>query len=234
MLIIVKKNINEGEFNKVSVLLGDQPITEDSECFIPPQPDEGLDGVEVIDGGPAESLVNATEIAQIENVVEFDWSSRQLLFDGLKQLQRHLRDLLRQLVELLVVEFRNVVRQDGGVDFVLHFRARKQNIEDRKKREESRVHSVGPSSRRKHRPTELSVLDVALIPLRSLVNVALFDEETQEGNGLLGSVLIDLRHVHVVDENDELLAWYFGPVDFSRAFVSVVVDGVLQILRGCP
>lgn len=76
------------------ILLGDEPIRKDPFGLVPPQPHKGLLSWELIHRTSTQALINPTQIPQVEDVVEFDGGTWELVDDLLVQLQSALGDLL--------------------------------------------------------------------------------------------------------------------------------------------
>jgi hypothetical protein len=105
------------------------------------------------------------------------------------------------------------------------------NAEDSKKRKETRVNHIVTSARGQHGSCEQEVTDVDDIQCPSaFINVLLFNEELQQSDWLLGAITVNIGHVHVVYESDQLLAGNLGAINTSTAPVDVVFDGELEVM----
>lgn len=58
------------------------------------------------------------------------------------------------------------------------------------------------------------------------------DEEEAESKWLLGTIDIDLWHVHVVDEHNHLLTSSFGSILFEGLLVDVLHEVLLEVSSG--
>lgn len=68
--------------------------------------------------------------------------------------------------------------------------------------------------------------------LAAIVHAALLDQQFEQSDGLLGAVAVHLRHVQIVDEDDEFLAgrWTEGVLG---AFLHVRFQVALHVSRRC-
>lgn len=56
-------------------------------------------------------------------------------------------------------------------------------------------------------------------------------EEETESKRLLSTIDIDLGHVHIIDEDDHLLASSFWTILFERLLVNILHEVLLKISR---
>ena len=66
----------------------------------------------------------------------------------------------------------------------------------------------------------------------SLVELVSLHQELKQGVRLLGTVLINLGHVEIVNEQNELLAGSLGTVLLKGALVNVLFKVLLEVSRG--
>jgi len=153
--------------------------------------------------GAEEALEDVADIAEVEDVVELDGRGEEGTRDLRLQVHRRLRDLFALLLD--------VGGESGQVP-------REDRVEDDKKRlNRGHLHRVGAvgalqarvdvegAGRGVEARHGLDVLNIAPGELVARVPPIIIKELPEEGNGLLGPVLVDLGHVDVVDEVDHLL-----------------------------
>jgi hypothetical protein len=66
----------------------------------------------------------------------------------------------------------------------------------------------------------------------TLVELISLNQELEEGVRLLGTVLIDLGHVEIVNEEDELLAGGLGTVLLKGTLINILFKVLLEVGRG--
>ena len=84
--------------------------------------------------------------------------------------------------------------------------------------QEARRDGVATATRGPHRSEELDVLEHDLRRVLVIVPVAVVEELSKEFDRGLGAVNLESRHVHVVDEDDRLLA-HRGPEEALATLV---------------
>mmetsp|Transcript_20740 Transcript_20740/g.31956 ORF Transcript_20740/g.31956 Transcript_20740/m.31956 type:complete len:405 (+) Transcript_20740:4515-5729(+) len=114
--------------NDVLVGLVEHPVAEDTHAFVSPEADEALLGVELVDGGLKQALVNAAEVSQVEDVMELHGGSGQLLDDSVIQTHRSLGHLGHATLDV-VDEFIAVLLENLGVDLLGSLSRRSSDVE---------------------------------------------------------------------------------------------------------
>lgn len=98
-----------------SVFFIDQSIVKYSQRFIPPKSHNRILCRELVDGGPGQTLINSTQVSQVENVVELDRSSWKKLNDLSVQFQGHVSNFRGQVLDLSREPFQ-MIAQNAVVD----------------------------------------------------------------------------------------------------------------------
>ena len=212
------------------VLLGDEPVVQDAKCLVAPETDEIALGLELVRRRAQYPLVDAREIAEVEDVMEARRRWRQFLEDVIVQVQGDIREIPRRVLNL-VAQLADVRAQDAAVDGAQVVRARELDLERVEERDEARVHGVARAPRRSHRGNVekvLHLLPVELLP--AIVQTLLLDESLQQRDGLLGTVQIHLGHVQIVEEEHQSLP-HRGSVGILGSFLDDVLDATLNVHR---
>eukprot|EP00982_Pelagococcus_subviridis_P009578 30935-Pelagococcus_subviridis.AAC.13 len=94
---IVRVGLDDG-----LVLLGNQPVVEDSQDFVSPQSDELRRGLELVLGRAQEAFVHPREVSEVEDVVETTRRRGKFLENVVVQLERDVREIFRGAANVLV------------------------------------------------------------------------------------------------------------------------------------
>eukprot|EP00982_Pelagococcus_subviridis_P004764 29337-Pelagococcus_subviridis.AAC.9 len=212
------------------VLVVHEPVVKHAQILVRPQPDE-LRDVLRRRAHHGHALPHLGYVAHVVRVVRLGRRRQKLSLDRVVNLQRRL-DERRRLPHDLGRELRAVSPplHDRGV----HARERRvveiahgYRVEVAK---QTRGDRVPPAAGRTHRRGELNVHELAHDELASVVPPAVIHELPQEFYRRLRAVLLELRHVQVVDEDDR-----FRPErraeDAFASLVELPVDDVLDLVR---
>ena len=188
------------------ILVGDEPVVEDAERLVAPQPEEVPGALELVVGGAQETLVDSAQIAEVEDVVEPGRRRRQLVQDEVVQLQGDVSEVLCRVLDL-IAELHDVRLEYGRVDRAEVVLARELNLKRAEQRDEPGVNRVPGATRRAHRRDVEEVLHLLPVELlAAVVHAAALDEGLEQRDGLLGAVQVNLRHVEVVKVQEHSLA----------------------------
>jgi hypothetical protein len=66
----------------------------------------------------------------------------------------------------------------------------------------------------------------------TLVELVSLNQELEQGIGLLSTILINLRHVKVINEEDKLLAGSLGTILLKGTLINVLFKVLLEVSRG--
>lgn len=135
--------------------------------------------------------------------MELQWGTGQLLQASVVELESGLCDGINRGLNV-VVEVGQVLAKQGRVDLLDRLLRGEGHVEDAVERHETRIYFVVATARRRHATDVEHVNDVSEIELtNALVELVALNEELEQGVGRLGSVLVDLRHVEIIDEHDK-------------------------------
>jgi len=124
-----------------------------------------------------------------------------------------------------------VLFEHARVDFLDRVLAGECDVEHVVQGHHSGVYSVVTSTRGGHCTDVLDIDDVSQHEIAaSLVKLVVFNQEFEEGVGLLGSVLVDERHVQIIDKQNHLLSQSLRAVALESLLVDVFLNNVLEIL----
>mmetsp|Transcript_149591 Transcript_149591/g.480093 ORF Transcript_149591/g.480093 Transcript_149591/m.480093 type:complete len:223 (+) Transcript_149591:5299-5967(+) len=192
------------------------PVLVDARALVAPETDQNVGLVDDLRVGLADTLKDAAEVAQREDVVELRRRRRHVLQDLLVQNHRRLRQLQRRLLDC-GIEASKAIPHDGGVDALNALPGGEGDSNASIQGRHTRIDRVAACEWRLHARDELKILDDDFLEVAAaLVDEASLDQEFQKSQWLLSAVRIDLGHGEVVDEEPQLLALLWAK-DAARA-----------------
>ena len=211
----------------------DESITEHTVALVPPKPNEARLRLELVHRGQVETLIDSAQVPQIENVVELQRGTGQLLQARVVQLQGGLRDPVHRALDI-VREVAQMRLQERRVDLLDGLFRGEGDVEGAVEGHRPRVHPVITATGRRYTTDIHRVDDVSQIELAvPLVELVALDEEFEERDGRLGAILVDCGHVQVIDKDDHFLAYCLRSIILDRLLLDILLDDVLEVKRGC-
>ena len=195
-----------------------------------------LDGLyldESVRGRETQAVVDARQVSEVEQIVKLGRRRRQILHDRLVELEGHLGQHGHRRLDRLRERLR-VSRQDRVVDTVQRRFRRKRHVEHRKEGYEAWIYVVPAAARLTHGCYVVDVLHCFPAEiLTPVVAASAIYEQFQHGYRLLGTVRVDGRHIHIIDENNES-STERRPVDVLGPLLDVRLEVPLDVHRVSP
>ena len=206
-----------------------ESIVEDAQGLVAPEANNGRKILRR-SRNHGDTLPNLAQVAHVVRVVALGRRREKFLADGVVNFQRRL-DQVGRLGHNLEREVSATTPpvHDGAVDpregSVVEL-AHRDEVEVAKK---PRGDWVSAAARRTHRRRELHVDELSHRELGPIVPSLVIHKLTEELDGRLRAVLLQLGHVQIVDEDDRALAnrW---PEDTLTALIELRVDDVLNLV----
>ena len=211
------------------ILIKDKSILPDTVALVSPQSNDFHRlSFEFLGGGVTDVLDNLGEISHVELVMELESSGSKLgvlthvyesLLGSSNDLGSHFLDVLIELSEVTSKD----LTVDGAKDFFLgHGQAHSSEMSGKTHVNEERS-GLGVHAGNEHGVSN-SVLDRKI---SSIVVSVIVNELSDESNRLLGEILINLRHVEIINKVDESLS-SGRTVEGTGSLINVRLNNNLQ------
>ena len=188
-----------------AVLVVDETVVEDAHGLVHPQAHEHALGLHLALLDQTAAEYDAREVAQVEYVVGLCGRGQQIGGGLLVNVERGLDDVVAdgEVVGgvLLLLE---VGADEGGEDARHRLVVELVDGDEIEVAREASRDRIAAAARRSHGRDELNVLEDEAARVLAIVPVAVVHVHAEELDGRLSAVLLALRHVHVVHEEDRL------------------------------